>query len=94
MKYPECLTSLITCERVGFYDMLAIEVISSGTSQHLPAFTFSKLTIERNTRTTCEICSKLTIKSSELRQWRRSDAFIVNFGHMATMKFFFSYIAS
>ena len=27
----------------------------------------------------CEICSKLTIKTPEQRQWRRSGAFIVNF---------------
>ena len=33
----------------------------------------------RNTRTRCEICSKLTIKIPERRQWRRSGIFIVNF---------------
>ena len=33
----------------------------------------------RNTRTRCEICSKLTIKTPESRQWRRSGVFIVNF---------------
>ena len=33
----------------------------------------------RNTRTRCEICSKLTIKTLERRQWRRSGVFIVNF---------------
>ena len=27
----------------------------------------------------CKICSKLTIKRTERRQWRRSDIFIVNF---------------
>ena len=32
----------------------------------------------RNTRTKCEICSKLTIKTTEQRQWGRSGAFIVN----------------
>ena len=32
----------------------------------------------RNTRTKCEICSKLTIKTPEQRQWGRSGAFIVN----------------
>ena len=34
-----------------------------------PAITCSKLT-NRNTRTRCEICSKLTIKITERRQWR------------------------
>ena len=32
----------------------------------------------RNNRTRCEICSKLTIKTPERRHWRRSDVFIVN----------------
>ena len=30
-----------------------------------------------------EICSKLTIKTPELRQWRRSDVFIVDFEHIS-----------
>ena len=29
----------------------------------------------------CEICSKLTIKTPERRQWRRPGVFIVNFEH-------------
>ena len=33
----------------------------------------------RNTRTRCEICSDVTIKTTEQRQWRRSGVFIVNF---------------
>ena len=33
----------------------------------------------RNTRTICEICSKLTIKTPELCQRCRSGVFIVNF---------------
>ena len=33
----------------------------------------------RNTRTRCEICSKLTMKTPEKRQWHRSGVFIVNF---------------
>ena len=33
----------------------------------------------RNTRTRCEICSKLTIKTSKRYQWRRSGVSIVNF---------------
>ena len=36
----------------------------------------------RNTRTRCEICSKLTIKTPERRKWRRSGVFIVNFEHI------------
>ena len=42
----------------------------------------------RNTRTWCEICSKLTIKTPERCQWRRSDwrrsgVFSVNFEHIS-----------
>ena len=33
----------------------------------------------RHTRRKCEICLKLTIKTPERRQWRRSSVFIVNF---------------
>ena len=36
----------------------------------------------RNTRTSCEICSKLTIKTPERHHWRHSDVFIVNFEHI------------
>ena len=36
----------------------------------------------RNIRTRCEICSELTIKILERRQWRRSGVFIVNFEHI------------
>ena len=35
-----------------------------------------------NTRTMCEICSKLTIKLQERRQWHLSGVFVVNFEHI------------
>ena len=35
----------------------------------------------RNAGTTCEIFSKLTIKTPERRQWRRCGVFILNFEH-------------
>ena len=44
-----------------------------------PAFTCSK------SRTMCEISSKLTIKTPERRQWRRSGVFIVNFDHISPL---------
>ena len=37
----------------------------------------------RNTRTRCQICSKLTVKTSERRKWRRSGVFIANFKHIS-----------
>ena len=41
------------------------------------------LKVNRNTRTRGEMCSKLTIKVPEPRQWRRSGVFIVNFEHIS-----------
>ena len=37
----------------------------------------------RNTKTRCEICSKLTIKTPERSHWRRSSVFIANFEHIS-----------
>ena len=37
----------------------------------------------RNTRSRCEICSELTIKTPERDDWRRSGIFIVNFEHIS-----------
>ena len=37
----------------------------------------------RNTRTRCEICSKLTINKPDQRHWRRSGVFIINFEHVS-----------
>ena len=44
---------------------------------HIPANT--SLFKVNNTRKRCKICSKLTIKTLEERQLRRSSVFIVNF---------------
>ena len=38
---------------------------------------------DRNTRTRCEICSKLTIKTPERRHWCLSGFFIFNFEHIS-----------
>ena len=43
----------------------------------------------RNTRTRCEICSKLTINTPERRHWRRSGVFIVNFEHISHLVLLF-----
>ena len=39
----------------------------------------------RNTKTRSEICSELTIKTAERRQWRRSGVVIVNFEHSVSI---------
>ena len=43
----------------------------------------------RNARTRCEVCSKLTIKTPERRHWRRSGVFIVNFEHISHLVLLF-----
>ena len=40
----------------------------------------------------CEICSKLTIKTPERRQWRRSGVFIVNFEHISHLFLVFLFL--
>ena len=55
---------------------------SSGRLWAISAFPVGIYLLKANaisTRTRCEICSKLTIKTPEWCQWRRSGVFIVNF---------------
>ena len=55
----------------------------AGASRSLyPAGIYMFKVNNRNTRTSCEIRSKLTIKTPEQRQWSRSGVFIVNFEHV------------
>ena len=49
----------------------------------IPAGNYMFKVNNRNTRTMWELCSKLTIKAPERRQWRRSGVFIVNFEHIS-----------
>ena len=58
-----------------------------------PAFTCFKVS-NRNTRTRCEICPKLTIKIPELRHWCRSGIFIANFGHISHLVLVFLLLTS
>ena len=46
----------------------------------------------RNTRTRCEICSKLTIKTPEGRHWHPSGVFIVNFEHISYLVLVFVFL--
>ena len=49
---------------------------------HYPVGSYMFKVNNINTRTRREICSQLTIKTPERRQWRRSGVFIVNFEHI------------
>ena len=48
----------------------------------LPAGNYILKVNNRNARTKCEICSKLTIKTPERRKWRCYSIFIVNFEYI------------
>ena len=44
---------------------------------------------DRNTRTRCEICPKLTINIPERRHWCCSGVFVVNFENISQLVLFF-----
>ena len=50
-----------------------------------PAGIYSLKMNNENTRTICEICSKLTLKIPTLHQWRHSSVFNVNFAQISNM---------
>ena len=50
----------------------------------IPAGNYMSKVNNRNSRTRCEICSKLKIKTPERRQWH-SGVFIVNFEHISLL---------
>ena len=51
----------------------------------IPGGIYLRKVNNRNTRTRCETCSRVTIKIPEWRhwRWRRSGSFIVNFEHIS-----------
>ena len=49
----------------------------------IPAGIYLLKVNNRNTRTRCEICSKLTIKTPDQHDWRRSGVLIVKFEHIS-----------
>ena len=59
---------------------------------HNPAGIYLLKVNNRNTRARSEICSNLTIKTPERRQWHRSGVFIVNFKHISHLLLVFSIV--
>ena len=60
--------------------------LNTSLTRHLnacPASNYMFKVNNRNSRTRCETCSKLTIKTPEQRHWRRSSVFIVDFQHIS-----------
>ena len=76
MKLPKITnTTIITkCDQKVitkcdiYYNMM--QLLWSATTHPAGCYIFK--TSNRNTRTSCEICLKLTIKTPELRQWHHS----------------------
>ena len=56
--------------------------MSSKLKIKTPADIYPLKVNNRNTKTRCEICSKLTLKTPERRHWSRSTVFTVNFEHV------------
>ena len=55
----------------------------------IPAGIYLLKVNNKNIRTMCEICSKLTIKIPERHHWGRSGIFIVNFEHISDVALVF-----
>ena len=54
-----------------------------------PADIYQLKVKNRNTRTRCEICEKLILKTPERRYWGRSSVFLVNFEHISHLVLMF-----
>ena len=81
--------SLVTCsflmflEGIVVYGMKLVETNCIRVLYWLPTWRYLFKIHSRNTRTMCEICSKLIIKTTERRHRRLYIVFIVNFEHIS-----------
>ena len=75
-----CCGTLIVPKTVMSY-LIYFESIQSDMTKYYPAGIYLPKVNKRNSRTRCEICSKLTIKIPERRHCRSSVS-IVNFEHV------------
>ena len=81
------MAPLETIARITFWQVqhhfAQLQKVSDFQFRINPAGNYMFKVNNRNTRTRCEICSKLTIKIPQRRHWRRSRIFIVNFEHIS-----------
>ena len=91
-------TNWLVSQLTGFYTTrtLVLETKVKRTNKHFsqiileyPAGIYNRNVNNRNTKTGCEICSKLITKTPERRQWLRSDVFIINFEHISPLVLLF-----
>ena len=76
---PAARSAKQVVRNTNWYDSI---IIYQWLHYYFPTNNYLFKVINKNTRTWCKICPKLTIKTSERRQWRRSGVFIVNFEHI------------
>ena len=76
----------VSCYRLLF-------ITNTSAASIIPASSYMSKANNRNTRTRCQICSKLIIKTQERRQWCRSGTFIVNFEHISHLDLVFLLLA-
>ena len=62
--------------------------LDEGLAKNNPANIYLFEVNNGNARKRWEICSKLTIRIPERRQWRRSGVFIINFEHIYSVTIF------
>ena len=71
----------INCSMNWCFEEIALHRINSLPSEYPVGIYLLKVN-NRNSRTRCEICSKLTVKTSEQSQWRRCGVFMDNSEHI------------
>ena len=81
--------SFISCYSISYQSSSLFQSFSIFCSKYciffwiFPANIYLFKVNNKNTRKMCETCSKLTIKTPERCQWRRSVVFIVKFEHIS-----------
>ena len=65
--------------------MKDLQSLETGIANSNPVKMYLFKVNKKDTRKRCKICSELTIKTLEGRQWRRSDVFIVNSEHILSV---------
>ena len=69
-------------------------ITKSNAEIYFPAGNYMSKVNNKNTRTRCGRCSKLTIKTPERRQWHRSGVFVINLEYISrlVLVFLFNFV--
>ena len=86
-----CQVCKVFCKWFIFCYHVIMVTVKYLTTQNMSLGIYLLKVNNKNTRTRCEICSKLTIKTPERCQWHHSGVFIINFEHIShlVLKFLF-----